>query len=105
MASTSLRTARWSAGGSSSTRRSRLSRRAVLGAHAAGVVGEETNKLVGYLAAVSRKLPAEIYTHVSIERLKAVHAQTHPARLTHARAPAASSLAAEAAKDNDRDEA
>ncbi len=40
----------------------------------------------------------EIYTHVSIERLKAVHAKTHPAHLPHIahdRAPAPSSLAAE----------
>ncbi len=40
----------------------------------------------------------EIYTHVSIERLKAVHAKTHPAHLpeiAHDRAPAPSSLAAE----------
>ncbi|MGQ0715347.1 MAG: site-specific tyrosine recombinase XerC [Gemmatimonadaceae bacterium] len=44
----------------------------------------------------------EIYTHVSIERLKAVHAKTHPAHLlthlpevAHDRTPASSSLAAE----------
>ena len=36
----------------------------------------------------------EIYTHVSIERLKAVHSKTHPAHLT--RAPLL--LAAEVAK-------
>jgi integrase/recombinase XerD len=35
----------------------------------------------------------EIYTHVSIERLKHVHTTTHPAHLP--RAPALSSLAAE----------
>lgn len=39
----------------------------------------------------------EIYTHVSIERLKAVHAKTHPAHLSHAGALAPSSLAAEVA--------
>jgi integrase/recombinase XerD len=40
----------------------------------------------------------EIYTHVSVERLKAVHARTHPAHLppiARDRAPAPSSLAAE----------
>lgn len=37
----------------------------------------------------------EIYTHVSIERLKAVHTKTHPAHLSRAGAPAPSSLAAE----------
>jgi len=39
----------------------------------------------------------QIYTRVSIERLKAVHAKTHPAHLVHAHAPASSSLAAEVA--------
>ena len=39
----------------------------------------------------------QIYTRVSIERLKAVHAKTHPAHLVHTRAPASSSLAAEVA--------
>ncbi len=98
----------------------------------AGVAGEETNKLVGYLATVSRKLDKplaiiiqstsaggrvlslvpprdghahvgerrrhplypsdpgprrpldhrEIYTHVAIDKLKAVHQATHPAQLT-----------------------
>ena len=37
----------------------------------------------------------EIYTHVSVERLKAVHAKTHPAHLSRAGAPASFSLAAE----------
>ena len=39
----------------------------------------------------------QLYTRVSIERLKAVHTRTHPARLTHltrVRVPASSSLAA-----------
>ena len=39
----------------------------------------------------------EIYTHVSVERLKAVHTKTHPAHLPSIacdRAPAPSSLAA-----------
>lgn len=40
-----------------------------------------------------------IYTRVSVAQLKAVHTRTHPARLT--RAPAASSLAADAITAND----
>jgi len=43
----------------------------------------------------------QIYTRVSIERLKAVHAKTHPAHLVHTRALASSSLAAEVAAPED----
>ena len=47
----------------------------------------------------------QIYTRVSIERLKTVHAKAHPAHLVHARAPASSSLAAEvAARERAADE-
>jgi len=47
----------------------------------------------------------QIYTRVSIERLKAVHAKTHPAHLVHTRALASSSLAAEvAARERAADE-
>lgn len=44
----------------------------------------------------------QIYTHVSIERLKAVHAKTHPAHLVHARAPFAfaAEVAASAAQSD-----
>jgi integrase/recombinase XerD len=67
--------------------------------HDAGADIRDLQEILGH----AQLSTTEIYTHVSIERLKAVHAQTHPARLTHARAPAASSLAAEAAKDENRD--
>lgn len=69
--------------------------------HDAGADIRDLQEILGH----AQLSTTEIYTHVSIERLKAVHAQTHPARLTHTRAPAASSLAAEAAKaakDGDR---
>lgn len=47
----------------------------------------------------------QIYTRVSIERLKAVHAKTHPAHLSRVCAPASSSLAAEvAARERAADE-
>jgi integrase/recombinase XerD len=70
--------------------------------HDAGADIRDLQEILGH----AQLSTTEIYTHVSIERLKAVHAQTHPARLTHTRAPApaASSLAAEAANDADRDD-
>jgi len=61
--------------------------------HDAGADIRDLQEILGH----AQLSTTEIYTHVSIERLKAVHAQTHPARLAHA--PTASSLAAEAAKE------
>jgi integrase/recombinase XerD len=69
--------------------------------HDAGADIRDLQEILGH----AQLSTTEIYTHVSIERLKAVHAQTHPAHLAHpltrADAPAASSLAAKAAKDHD----
>ena len=74
--------------------------------HDAGADIRDLQEILGH----AQLSTTEIYTHVSIERLKAVHAQTHPAHLAHpltrADVPAASSLAAEAAeaaRDEDRD--
>jgi hypothetical protein len=72
--------------------------------HDAGADIRDLQEILGH----AQLSTTEIYTHVSIERLKAVHTQTHPARLTHTRAPAPapSSLAAEAAKETaNRDDA
>lgn len=55
--------------------------------HDAGADIRDLQEILGH----AQLSTTEIYTHVSIERLKAVHAKTHPAQL--ARAP--SSLAAE----------
>jgi len=68
--------------------------------HDAGADIRDLQEILGH----AQLSTTEIYTHVSIERLKAVHARTHPAHLAHptrADAPAASSLAAKAATGRD----
>jgi integrase/recombinase XerD len=59
--------------------------------HDAGADIRDLQEILGH----TQLSTTEIYTHVSIERLKAVHAKTHPAHLARAGAPAPSSLAAE----------
>jgi integrase/recombinase XerD len=75
--------------------------------HDAGADIRDLQEMLGH----AQLSTTEIYTHVSIERLKAVHARTHPAHLTHvngavhgdlssrAHAPAPLLLAAEAAEE------
>jgi integrase/recombinase XerD len=75
--------------------------------HDAGADIRDLQEMLGH----AQLSTTEIYTHVSIERLKAVHARTHPAHLTHAQrdlhadfssrasAPAPLLLAAEAAEE------
>ena len=59
--------------------------------HDAGADIRDLQEMLGH----AQLSTTEIYTHVSIERLKAVHTKTHPAHLEHARAPAPFLLAAE----------
>lgn len=78
--------------------------------HDAGADIRDLQEMLGH----AQLSTTEIYTHVSIERLKAIHARTHPAHLDHVsgepndafpsrvRAPASLLLAAEAA-DEERD--
>ena len=61
--------------------------------HDAGADIRDLQEMLGH----AQLSTTEIYTHVSIERLKAVHTRTHPAHLTHAPAPFL--LAAEAAEE------
>lgn len=75
--------------------------------HDAGADIRDLQEMLGH----AQLSTTEIYTHVSIERLKAVHTRTHPAHLTHAQgdlpgdlssrahAPAPLLLAAEAAEE------
>lgn len=69
--------------------------------HDAGADIRDLQEILGH----AQLSTTEIYTHVSIERLKAVHTKTHPAHLTHhdessrASAPAPLLLAAEAAEE------
>ena len=58
--------------------------------HDAGADIRDLQEMLGH----AQLSTTEIYTHVSIQRLKAVHTETHPAHLTRASAPADSSLAA-----------
>lgn len=64
--------------------------------HDAGADIRDLQEILGH----AQLSTTEIYTHVSIERLKAVHTRTHPAHLEHARAPAPFLLAAEAAEED-----
>ena len=60
----------------------------------------EDGLLLGLWEAGEALSTTEIYTHVSMDRLKAVNTRTHPAHLEHTRAPAPFLLAAEAAKES-----
>lgn len=59
--------------------------------HDAGADIRDLQEILGH----AQLSTTEIYTHVSIERLKAVHVKTHPAHLSRAPTPALLSLAAE----------
>jgi len=59
--------------------------------HDAGADIRDLQEMLGH----AQLSTTEIYTHVSIQRLKAVHTETHPAHLTRACASAPSSLAAD----------
>jgi integrase/recombinase XerD len=63
--------------------------------HDAGADIRDLQEILGH----AQLSTTEIYTHVSIERLKAVHARTHPAHLDHPRAPTPLFLAAGLAAD------
>jgi integrase/recombinase XerD len=71
--------------------------------HDAGADIRDLQEILGH----AQLSTTEIYTHVSIERLKAIHTRTHPAHLVHANgevssrasAPAPFLLAAEAAEE------
>jgi integrase/recombinase XerD len=62
--------------------------------HDAGCDIRDLQEMLGH----AQLSTTEVYAHVSIERLKAVHAKTHPAHLSPAGTPASSSLAAEGTK-------
>ncbi len=47
--------------------------------HDAGADIRDLQEILGH----AQLSTTEIYTHVSIERLKAVHTRTHPAHLVH----------------------
>jgi integrase/recombinase XerD len=73
--------------------------------HDAGTDIRELQEMLGH----AQLSTTEIYTHVSIERLKVVHTRTHPAHLTHghsdfssrALAPAPFLLAADLAAEEE----
>ena len=79
--------------------------------HDAGADIRDLQEILGH----AQLSTTEIYTHVSIERLKAVHTRTHPAHVVHGsaddhsenssrvRAPAPFLLAAEVAANEEID--